>query len=160
MDTSRSPCVTDLLSFIYIYNIIFMYNCVHCIYIWVLHWLASSLCLLSTSKLVCGGRSGSVTSSRWMLHIGGGWGVSPLQCKALWVPRKALYKCNKLLFVLALFNIILTMNSDLLSCTTSIMMFLYCALQVLRSNCEHVSKYNYIVLSTQHISVYSACLQS
>ncbi len=32
-----------------------------------------------------------------MLHTGGGWGDSPLLCKALWVPRKALYKCNELL---------------------------------------------------------------
>ncbi len=37
----------------------------------------------------------AVASSRWMLHIGGGW--VPLLCKALWVSRKALYKCNKLL---------------------------------------------------------------
>ncbi len=79
MDTSRSSCVIDLLSFIYIYNIIFIVQlCSLYIYIWVLHWLASSLCLLSTSKLVCGGRSGAVTSSRWMLHIGGGWGDIPL----------------------------------------------------------------------------------
>ncbi len=34
----------------------------------------------------------AVASSRWMLHIGGGWGDSPLLCKAL-------YKCNKLLFI-------------------------------------------------------------
>ncbi len=26
---------------------------------------------------------------RWMLHIGGGWGDSPLLCKALWVSRKS-----------------------------------------------------------------------
>ncbi len=42
----------------------------------------------------------AVTSSGWMLHIGGGWGDSLLLCKALWVPRKALYKCNKLLLKL------------------------------------------------------------
>ncbi len=29
----------------------------------------------------------------------GCWGDSPLLCKALWVPRKALYKCNKLLLL-------------------------------------------------------------
>ncbi len=63
-----------------------------------IYWLASSLGVLSTSKLECGGRSGAmaaVTSSRWILHIGGGRDY-PLLCKALWVPRKALYKCNKL----------------------------------------------------------------
>ncbi len=42
----------------------------------------------------------AVASSRWMLHIGGGWGDPPppsLLCEELWVSRKALYKCNKLL---------------------------------------------------------------
>ncbi len=34
-----------------------------------------------------------------MLHIGGGWGESPLLCKVFWVPRKALYKC-KILFII------------------------------------------------------------
>ncbi len=34
-----------------------------------IHWLVSSLCLLSTSKLVCGGRSGII----WLLsHLPGG----------------------------------------------------------------------------------------
>ncbi len=37
-----------------------------------------------------------------MLHIGGGWEETPLLCKALWVPRKALYECNKLLLSCAL----------------------------------------------------------
>ncbi len=66
-----------------------------------IHWLASSLCLLSTSKLVCGGRSGAI----WLpAHHPGGCctlvvdeEIAPLRCKALWVSRKALYKCNKLL---------------------------------------------------------------
>ncbi len=42
----------------------------------------------------------AVASSRWMLHIGGGWGDPLLLCKALWVPRKALYKCIELLFII------------------------------------------------------------
>ncbi len=43
----------------------------------------------------------AVALSRWMLHIGGGWGdPPPLLCKAHWVPRKALYTCNKLLFII------------------------------------------------------------
>ncbi len=42
----------------------------------------------------------AVASSRWMLHTGGGWGDPPLLCKALWVPRKALYTCNKILLFL------------------------------------------------------------
>ncbi len=62
------------------------------------HWLASSLGLLSTSKLVCGGCSGAL----WLpSHHPGGCctlvvdkEISPLLCKSLWVPRKALYKCN------------------------------------------------------------------
>ncbi len=58
-----------------------------------IHWLALSLSLLSTSKLVCGYHN---MAFRWMLHIGGGWD-SPLLWKALWVPRKALYKSNELL---------------------------------------------------------------
>ncbi len=66
-----------------------------------IHWLASSLCLLSTSKLVCDGRSGAT----WLPshHPGGCYTlvvieeIPPLLCKALWVPRKALYKFNKLL---------------------------------------------------------------
>ncbi len=69
-----------------------------------IHWLASSLCLLSTSKLVCGGRSGAL----WLpSHHPGGCctlvvdeEIAPLLCKALWVSRKALYKCNKLLLLL------------------------------------------------------------
>ncbi len=28
------------------------------------------------------------------MMTGGGWGDSPYLCKALWVPRKALYKCK------------------------------------------------------------------
>ncbi len=63
-----------------------------------IHWLASSLRLLSINKLVCGGRSGAI----WLpLHHPGGCftlvvveEIPPLLCKALWVPRKALYKCN------------------------------------------------------------------
>ncbi len=44
-------------------------------------------------------------SSRWMLYTGGGRGDSPpLLCKELWVPRKAVYKCNKLLLLLLLWN--------------------------------------------------------
>ncbi len=39
------------------------------------------------------------TSCRWMLHIGGGWRDTPLLCKVLWVSRKALYKCTKLLLL-------------------------------------------------------------
>ncbi len=31
----------------------------------------------------------AVTSSRWMLHTGGGRGDTPSQCRALWVLRKA-----------------------------------------------------------------------
>ncbi len=42
-----------------------------------IHWLASSLCLLSTSKLAFWRTMAAVASSRWMLHIGGGWGYSP-----------------------------------------------------------------------------------
>ncbi len=69
-----------------------------------LHWLASSLCLLSTNKRVCGGRSGAL----WLpSHHPGGCctlvvdeEIAPLLCKALWVSRKALYKCNKLLLLL------------------------------------------------------------
>ncbi len=41
-----------------------------------IHWLASSICLLSTNKLVCGGGSGAV----W-LHTGGGWGDTPFYVK-------------------------------------------------------------------------------
>ncbi len=37
--------------------------------------------------------------------IGGGWGDSPLLCKALWVSRKALYKCNKLLLFLKMIDV-------------------------------------------------------
>ncbi len=69
-----------------------------------IHWLTSSLCLLSTNKLVCGGRSGAL----WLpSHHPGGCctlvvneEIAPLLCKALWVSRKALYKCNKLLLLL------------------------------------------------------------
>ncbi len=69
-----------------------------------IHWLASSLCLLSTNKLVCGGRSGAL----WLpSHHPGGCctlvvdeEIAPLLCKALWVSRKALYKCNKLLLLI------------------------------------------------------------
>ncbi len=64
------------------------------------HHQASSLLLLSTNKLVCVGRSGTL----WLLsHHPSGcctlvvFEEIPLPCKALWVPRKALYKCNKLL---------------------------------------------------------------
>ncbi len=48
----------------------------------------------------------AVSSSRRMLNTaGGGWGDIPSQCKALWVPRKALFKCNKLLlYILFLYN--------------------------------------------------------
>ncbi len=68
-----------------------------------IHWLTSSLCLLSTNKLVCGGRSGAI----WLpSHYPGGCctlvvdeEIAPLLCKALWVSRKALYKCNKLLLL-------------------------------------------------------------
>ncbi len=67
-----------------------------------IHWLASSLCLLSTNKLVCGGCSGAL----WLPshHPGGCCSlvvdeeIAPLLCKALWVSRKALYKCNKLYY--------------------------------------------------------------
>ncbi len=39
-----------------------------------------------------------VASSRWMLHIWWWMRRFPaLLCKAIWVPIKALYKCNKLL---------------------------------------------------------------
>ncbi len=63
-----------------------------------IHWLASSLCLFFTNKLVCGGRSGAI----WLPshHPGGSCTlvmVEEILCKVLWVPRKALYKCNKLL---------------------------------------------------------------
>ncbi len=69
-----------------------------------IYWLASSLCLLSTNKLVCGGCSGAL----WLpSHHPGGCctlvvdeEIAPLLCKALWVSRKALYKCNKLLLLL------------------------------------------------------------
>ncbi len=69
-----------------------------------IHWLASSHCLLSTGKLVCGGRSGAL----WLpSHHPGGCctlvvdeEIARLLCKALWVSRKALYKCNKLLFII------------------------------------------------------------
>ncbi len=64
-------------------------------------WLHHSL--LSTSKLVCGGRSdaiwlpshhpGACCTLLWTRRF------PPLLCKALWVPRKALYKCNKLLLL-------------------------------------------------------------
>ncbi len=39
---------------------------------------------------------------RWMLHTVGGWGnpPPPLLCKALWVPRKVLYKCKELLLII------------------------------------------------------------
>ncbi len=58
-----------------------------------IHWLASSLCLLSTNKLVCGGRSGAL----WLpSHHPGGCctlvvdeKTPPSQCRALWVLRKA-----------------------------------------------------------------------
>ncbi len=33
-------------------------------------------------------------------YIGGGWEDSPLLCKSLWVPRKALYKCKKLFIII------------------------------------------------------------
>ncbi len=69
-----------------------------------IHWLASSLCLLSTNKRVYGGRSGAL----WLpLHHPGGCctlvvdeEIAPLLCSELWVSRKALYKCNKLLLLL------------------------------------------------------------
>ncbi len=68
--------------------------------------MASSLCLLSTNKLVCGERSGTL----WLLshHQGGCCTLvvdeetPPSQCRALWVLRKALYKCNELLLLLLL----------------------------------------------------------
>ncbi len=62
-----------------------------------IYWLTSSLCLLSTSKLVCGERSGAL----WLpshhpggcctLVVGRGDTPPPLpsQCRALWVLRKA-----------------------------------------------------------------------
>ncbi len=69
----------------------------------LIHWLASSLCLLSNNKLVCGERSGAL----WLpSHHPGGCctlvvveEIPPLLYKALWVPRKALYKCNKWLLL-------------------------------------------------------------
>ncbi len=59
-----------------------------------IHWLASSLCLLSTSKLVCGGRSGAI----WLpSHHPGGCctlevyeEIPPLLCKVLWAPETDL----------------------------------------------------------------------
>ncbi len=42
----------------------------------------------------------AVASSRWILHTGAPPPPLPLLCKVLWVPRKALYKCNKLLLLL------------------------------------------------------------
>ncbi len=53
-----------------------------------IHWLASSRSPLHQYAGV---------SSRWMLHTGGGWGDSPLLCKALWVPRKVLYEYKELI---------------------------------------------------------------
>ncbi len=49
------------------------------------------------------------TLFRWTLHTGGGWGNPPPPplCKALWVPRKALYKCNKLLLYYYYYYILL-----------------------------------------------------
>ncbi len=70
-----------------------------------IHWLASSLCLLSTCSWCVVGvlaqygcrRIIQVDAAHW-------WWLRrpPLLCKALWVPRKALYKCNKLLLLLLL----------------------------------------------------------
>ncbi len=64
----------------------------HVLLIIPIHWLASSLCLLSTSKLVCGGRSGAI----WLpSHHPGGCctlvvveEIPPLYVKPPWVPRK------------------------------------------------------------------------
>ncbi len=65
-----------------------------------LDWLWLSL--LSTCSWCVGSALAPVSlaaaaSSKWMLHIGGGWGeTTPLDCKALWVysnMHKALYKC-------------------------------------------------------------------
>ncbi len=68
-----------------------------------IHRLALFLCLLSINKLVCGGSSGTL----WLpSHHPGGCctlmvveEITPLLCKVLWVPRKVLYKCNKLLLL-------------------------------------------------------------
>ncbi len=62
------------------------------------HWLASSLCLLSTSRLVCGGHSGAL----WLpSHHPGGCctlvvdeETPPSQCRAIWVLRKKAEKRN------------------------------------------------------------------
>ncbi len=72
------PTPMDGTIYIYKYIYIYIYMNEWCIYI-SLYYV---LCI-----------------SRWMLHTGGGWGDTPWQCKALWVSRKALYKCNKLVIV-------------------------------------------------------------
>ncbi len=67
-------------------------------------WLGLSLCLLSTNKLVCGEHSDAI----WLpSHHPGGCctlvvneEIPPLLCKAIWVSRKALYKCSKLLITI------------------------------------------------------------
>jgi len=69
-------------------------------------------CLLSTNKLLCGGRSGAI----WLPshHLGGGCTLvvveeippSMFPCKMLWVPKKALYKCNELLLLLFYYSML------------------------------------------------------
>ncbi len=49
-----------------------------------------------TSKLVCGGCSVHY-GCRHIIEVDEE--IHPLLCKALWVPRKALYTCNKLLLL-------------------------------------------------------------
>ncbi len=62
--------------------------------IWLYSWKQSFIVLLNKIlvKLVCGGHSGrnmaAVASSRWMLHIGGGWGDSPFCVKCFKYPEK------------------------------------------------------------------------
>ncbi len=61
-------------------------------------------------------------AARWMLHIGGEWGDPPRPiCKELWGPRKALYKCNKLLLLL-IYN---TNYIFLLTCAPSLHLLLH-----------------------------------
>ncbi len=66
-----------------------------------IHWLLHH-CLLSTSKLVCGGHSGAIWLSS---HHPGGCCTLVVDEKIsyyvkLWVPWKALYKCNILLIII------------------------------------------------------------
>ncbi len=74
----------------------------------------------------------AVASSRWMLHIGGGWGDSRLLCKALWVPRKSAIQMELIIIIIIIFT------------STPGSKWSWCIHQLESPTCTAVSKWNRI----------------